>query len=62
MKLKSDYSLTTRNDFNPVYVLSAVEAMPPKELRRVLAEACHRIVMLENKAKVLVTIRELVSQ
>lgn len=41
--------LTTRDDFNPVLVMSQIEDYTKSELRRILAEACHVIVRQENQ-------------
>lgn len=45
--------LTTRNDFSPVYVMSLVQNddLPADEWRRILEEACHRIVKLEQEIR-----------
>ena len=48
-------NLTTRNDFDANYVLKVLKTTPPDlldqtpELRRILEEACHQILMLQDK-------------
>lgn len=42
---------TTRNDFNPRIVLARLDIgiQEPNECKRMLEEACHRIVVLETR-------------
>ena len=47
-----DHYLTTRNDFNPVHVMTLLRhdtALTKKEACRILAEACHVIVKLRDQ-------------
>ena len=47
----SDHSLTTRNDFNPVYVISLIldDELTRQGACRILEEACHVIVKLRDQ-------------
>ena len=47
------YAMSSRNDFNPVYVISLIQnnSLTKQEAIRILEEACHVIVRYENQQK-----------
>jgi len=50
--MKTTTKLTTRDDFDPGYVLNLLRLpLDSEDSKRMLEEACHRIVRLEEQLK-----------